>query len=103
MERVDKDDWRQLMSNNKKRSDQAGSAGNPGSRAGRTEDTQSQHSGVWPASGPHPDKPNVPYQGMASFGQGDRGADGYQDSGQSEIQSMPPDDETSGEAAGPGA
>jgi hypothetical protein len=91
------------MSTNKKQSRQSVNGGNPGDGAGRTEDTQSQHSGVWPASGPHPDTPDVPYQGMASFGQGERGAEGYHDSGQSELQTMPPDGETSDSETGSGA
>lgn len=67
------------------------SGGNPGDGAGRTENPGTQHAGVWPASGPLPDDPNARYQGMASFGQGDRGAAGYQDSGHSEIFTMPPE------------
>lgn len=41
-------------------------------------------SGVYPASGPLPPD-NAPYQGMGSFGQGERGAEGYNDSGSSEV------------------
>ncbi len=41
-------------------------------------------SGVYPASGPLPPD-NAPYEGMASFGQGERGAEGYNDSGSSEV------------------
>lgn len=64
--------------------------GMPGDGAGRTYDPQSQHAGVFPVSGPPPNDPNAKMQGMASFGQGERGAAGYQDSGQSEIETMPP-------------
>lgn len=70
-------------------------SGMPGDGAGRTENTQSQHSGVWPASGPHPDNPDAKYQDMNSFGQGERGAAGYQDSGRSEVRTMPPEDKGS--------
>lgn len=42
------------------------------------------HSGVYPASGPLPES-NAPAQGMASWGQGERGAAGYEDSGTSEL------------------
>jgi hypothetical protein len=66
--------------------------GMPGDGAGRIEDTQSQHTGVWPASGPLPDNPDARYQDMHSFGQGARGAAGYEDSGRSEVQTMPPED-----------
>jgi hypothetical protein len=65
--------------------------GMPGDGAGRVENPGTQHAGVWPASGPLPDDPNARFQGMASFGQGDRGAAGYQDSGRSEIFTMPPE------------
>jgi hypothetical protein len=66
--------------------------GMPGDGAGRTEDPGSRHAGVWPASGPPADDPNLPYQPMASFGQGERGAAGYEDSGRSEVRTMPPGD-----------
>ncbi len=56
-------------------------SGNPGGGAGRRE--QVGRSGVYPASGPLPPD-NAPYQGMGSFGQGKRGAAGYEDSGRSE-------------------
>lgn len=49
---------------------------------GRREDVGG--SGVYPASGPLPDK-NAEAQGMASWGQGERGAAGYQDHGDSEL------------------
>lgn len=76
-------------------------AGAPGGGAGRIEDTQSQDAGVWPASGPHPDNPDATYQGMSSFGQGERGAQGYEESGQSEVRTMPPEGEgTPGERSG---
>jgi hypothetical protein len=70
-------------------------AGMPGDGAGRVEDTQSQHSGVWPASGPLPDDPDARYQDMNSFGQGERGAAGYQDHGRSEVRTIPPEGEGS--------
>ena len=41
-------------------------------------------SGVYPMSDPDSSK-NVPIQPPASWGQGDRGADGYQDSGTSKV------------------
>jgi hypothetical protein len=73
--------------------------GNPGDGAGRTYDPESRHSGVFPVSGPPPDDPNATFQGMASFGQGERGAAGFQDSGQSEIFTMPPEGETADDEA----
>ncbi len=57
-------------------------SGNPGGGAGRVD--RVGRSGVYPASGPMP-QGNAPVQGEASWGQGDRGAEGYQDHGDSEI------------------
>ncbi len=56
-------------------------SGNPVGGGGRRE--QVGKSGVYPASGPLPPD-NAPYQGMGTFGQGKRGAAGYEDSGRSE-------------------
>lgn len=67
-------------------------SGMPGDGAGRTYDPESQHAGVWPASGPPSPDPNAQYQPMASFGQGERGAAGFEDSGRSEVRWMPPGD-----------
>lgn len=66
-------------------------AGQPGGGAGRKERAGSQEHGVFPASGPLPDDPDARYQDMASFGQGERGAAGYEDHGDSETQVTPPD------------
>lgn len=57
-------------------------SGLPGGGRGRVEEVGG--SGVYPASGPLP-KENAPVQGEASWGQGERGAAGYQDSGRSEL------------------
>ncbi len=57
-------------------------SGMPGGGAGRREEAGG--SGVYPASGPEPEE-NAPYHGMASWGQGERGAAGYEDSGRSEL------------------
>lgn len=61
-------------------------SGMPGGGRGRVD--RVGRSGVYPASGPWPDQ-NAPVQGEASWGQGDRGAAGYQDSGRSEIPMQP--------------
>jgi hypothetical protein len=57
-------------------------SGAPGGGKGRIDETG--HSGVWPASGPWPegDAPLVP---PAGWGQGARGAAGYEDHGESEL------------------
>ncbi len=57
-------------------------SGMPGGGRGRVD--QVGGSGVYPASGPMP-KSNAQAQGEASWGQGERGSAGYEDSGRSEI------------------
>lgn len=59
--------------------------GQPGGGSGQREEASG--SGVYPASGPLPPE-NAPYHGMASWGQGERGASGYEDSGTSEPSSL---------------
>ncbi|HZP42793.1 MAG TPA: CBS domain-containing protein [Candidatus Binatia bacterium] len=60
----------------------AGGGGRAGGAGGRVDETG--HSGVYPASGPLP-KGEAPIRTMAAWGQGERGAAGYEDAGQSEI------------------
>ncbi|HET7095590.1 MAG TPA: hypothetical protein VFI22_19015 [Thermomicrobiales bacterium] len=67
-------------------------AGEPGDGAGRTYDPQSEHAGVWPVSGPPIPDPNAAPQPMASFGQGERGAAGFADHGDSELIAIPPEE-----------
>ncbi len=62
-------------------------SGMPGGGRGRTDPVGG--SGVFPASGPLP-KGNAPVQGEASWGQGERGAAGFEDSGHSEL-NIPPE------------
>ena len=57
-------------------------SGSPGGGAGRVEEVRG--SGVYPASGPLP-KQDAPYKGEESWGQGERGEAGYNDSGDSEL------------------
>ncbi len=65
-------------------------AGEPGDGAGQRYDPQSRDAGVWPVSGPPIPDPNAVPQPMASFGQGERGAAGFEDHGDSELITMPP-------------
>ncbi len=58
------------------------SSGKPGGGQGRKDVVKG--SGVYPASGPLP-KEDAEAQGMASWGQGERGAKGYKDHGGSEL------------------
>jgi len=71
-------------------------AGNPGDiGSDPREKAGSREHGVFPASGQNaPDDAQA--QGMASFGQGKRGAEGYQDHGESELdkQDLEPRDVT---------
>lgn len=61
---------------------QGNQSGMPGGGRGRVDEVG--RSGVYPASGPLPDQ-NAPVQGEASWGQGERGAAGFEDSGRSEL------------------
>ncbi len=70
-------------------------SGMPGGGAGRREEASG--SGVYPASGPPPPA-NAPYQGMASWGQGERGATGYEDSGRSEPSTLGSEKDLYGQA-----
>lgn len=78
-------------------------AGNPGDGAGRIEDPGAQHAGVWPVSGPPSGNPDARIHDMASFGQGERGAAGYEDSGDSEVMTIPPAGGEPGSGDGPGS
>jgi hypothetical protein len=64
----------------------------PGDGAGRVEGPGARGGGVWPGSGPPSGTPEARIHGMASFGQGQRSAAGYEDSGQSEVVTLPPGD-----------
>ncbi len=57
-------------------------SGNPGVGGGRKDEVG--RSGVYPASGPYPEG-NAEFRGQASWGQGERGAAGYEDHGDSEL------------------
>jgi hypothetical protein len=63
--------------------------GMPGDGAGRKE--KPGKSGVYPMSGPLPEDADAPLEDMASWGQGERGAAGRKDHGESEVMTMPPD------------
>jgi hypothetical protein len=73
-------------------------SGMPGGGAGRT-DTPGR-TGVYPASGPMPEQ-EAELQPMASWGQGKRGAAGYQDHGGSEISDFGDQKGLGGTTAGP--
>jgi uncharacterized membrane protein/CBS domain-containing protein len=64
-------------------------SGQPGGGAGRVD--RVGHSGIYPASGPLPEG-DAELRTPAAWGQGDRGAAGYEDHGASETPSVPPTD-----------
>jgi uncharacterized membrane protein/CBS domain-containing protein len=64
-------------------------SGQPGGGAGRVD--RVGRTGIYPASGPLPEG-DAEIRTPASWGQGERGAAGYEDSGRSETPGMPPID-----------
>lgn len=64
------------------RNQSKGESGNPGGGQGRRDDVG--RSGVYPMSGPHP-AGEAPIRTEAAWGQGERGAAGYEDHGSSEL------------------
>lgn len=67
------------------RDDPRRESGQPGGGQGRVDETGK--SGVYPATGPAPPE-GAPREWAGSFGQGERGAEGYQDSGDSNIEAV---------------
>ena len=58
-------------------------SGLPGGGQGRRDEPG--HSGIYPASAAEGASPDAPLRGEAEWGQGERGAAGYEDSGSSEL------------------
>lgn len=71
--------------------DQRRDSGLPGGGVGRREEPG--HTGVYPMSSPEGANPDAPLQNENAWGQGERGAAGYQDSGDSEPLNMARDSE----------
>ena len=63
-------------------------SGAPGGGAGRVEPLD--HTGVYPVSHMDGADPSAPVRGQNEWGQGERGAAGYADSGESEAIPIPP-------------
>jgi hypothetical protein len=59
--------------------------------AGKGRRDETGHSGVYPMSAPEGASPDAELKGEAAWGQGDRGAAGYDDHGDSEVMTIPPD------------
>jgi CBS domain-containing protein len=74
------------MAQTKSKAKQDRESGRPGGGAGRRDEVGS--SGVYPASGPHPPG-DAPVVWPATWGQGKRGAAGYEDHGESELNIAP--------------
>ncbi len=61
-------------------------SGTPQGKAGVGRKEEAKGSGVYPASvGPENIPPDAEVKGQAEWGQGERGAEGYADAGQSEL------------------
>lgn len=67
------------------REDPRRESGQPGGGQGRVDETGK--SGVYPASGPPP-PPGTPVEWAGAFGQGERGGEGYEDSGDSNVEAI---------------
>lgn len=63
-------------------------SGHPGGGQGRKDEVG--RSGVQPASIPHAPRADAVIRSMAEWGQGERGAAGYLDHGESELRQVPP-------------
>jgi hypothetical protein len=73
-------------------------SGEPGGGKGRRDEVGK--SGVYPASGPLPDGP-AKVQELTSWGQGSKGAEGYEDHGDSEMHvPVPGEDKSPAEKKG---
>jgi hypothetical protein len=78
------------MPTTKPRKTQQRNSGRPGGRKGRRDEVG--RSRVYPASGPLPPRKGAVIRGQAEWGQGERGAAGYEDHGESEMMTLPPSD-----------
>jgi hypothetical protein len=78
----DQESGRQLPDSDARRE-----SGNPGGGAGRID--VPGRTGVYPVSGPEWPSGPAEFRGMASWGQGERGAAGYEDHGESELYLTP--------------
>ncbi|MGE5334677.1 MAG: hypothetical protein ACM3N4_08255 [Nitrososphaerota archaeon] len=67
-------------------------SGLPGGGIGRRDEPG--HTGVYPMSAPEGASPDAPIKGEMGWGQGERGAEGYYDSGSSETMHVPEEEAT---------
>lgn len=80
----------------KRKTEHPKSSGEPSGEEGKGRKEEVQGSGVYPASGPFPPGP-AEIRTQAEWGQGIRGAEGYGDHGNSEVQILPPESEEAAE------
>ncbi len=59
--------------------------------AGKGHRDETGHSGVYPMSAPEGASPDAELKGETAWGRGGRGAAGYDDHGNSEVVTIPPD------------
>ncbi len=78
--------------------DERSESGVPGGGQGRVD--RVEPTGVYPASDPNAPA-DAEAQGMASWGQGERGAAGYEDSGSSELSGLGEETDTGSVFPGP--
>jgi hypothetical protein len=76
-----------MMMEPERQEEQQSQGGMPGDGKGRRDETG--RSGVYPMSAPEGASPDAELQGEASWGQGDRGAVGYEDHGDFESMTIP--------------
>ena len=74
--------------------DQARHRGGPGHGTGPRDEVG--HTGVYPVSAMDEASPDAPIKGQMEWGQGERGAAGYEDHGESEVITIPPEGEDTG-------
>jgi hypothetical protein len=86
---------RSKSTDTKRKTESAPRGGMPGDGAGRIEDPGTRGHGVRPLSTGWTGNPEARIEPMGAFGQGERGLAGYEDSGQSEVFTMPPGDQGS--------
>ena len=71
--------------------EQAPGGGTSGDDSGKREEIG--HTGVYPVSAMDDASPDAPIKGEMEWGQGERGAAGYEDHGESEPVTLPPETE----------
>jgi hypothetical protein len=87
----DEDQTQQAGQKTDQQGDQRQDSGLPGGGVGRREEPG--HTGVYPMSSPEGANPDAPLEDENAWGQGERGAAGYDDSGDSGMMNAPAEGE----------